>query len=141
MARKTKTFIATNGRDEGKEFEITEMSAMAAEDWAMRALMGVVKASEGNLPDIEGLLSQGMAGLAVVAAQHLGMLDVSLARELRDELMSCVKFVARMPNNQTFKRGVTQDDVEEVATLLELRKDVIMLHIGFFTDETASTPG
>lgn len=138
MARKQITFTATAKRDEGKEFLITEMPAAQAEDWAMRALMAAIR-SGADLGDIEP--GAGMAGIATIAAKSLGVIDVATARELRDELFECVKFVGKSPSGKNVYRAMQPDDIEEVATLLELRKAVLFLHIDFFTDETASTQG
>lgn len=140
MARKTTIFTATRGRDAGKKFKITEMSAYDAEDWAMRALLGVIKATDGNLPDIDGLMDQGMAGLAVVAAKHLGMIDIALARELKHDLHACVQYVGTSPGGAEMVRALNEADIEEAGTLLELRKATIMLHIDFFTEDNAPTP-
>lgn len=137
MARKTTVFTATHGRDAGKKFKITEMSAFDAEDWAMRALCGVVKSLDGKMPDIDDLKSQGMAGLAVIAAQHLGMLDISLARELKNELTDCLQYRGETESGQEMLRAVQSGDIEEVATLLQLRKETILLHIDFFTADNA----
>ena len=41
MARKESTFIAESGRDKGKQYLITEMSATQAENWAIKALLAV----------------------------------------------------------------------------------------------------
>ena len=41
MARKETTFIADTGRDAGKEFLITEMSASQAENWAFRVILAI----------------------------------------------------------------------------------------------------
>lgn len=141
MARKTLIFTATHGRDAGKEFKITEMDAFDAEDWAMRALCGVIKSvGPGKLPDIDGLFEQGMAGLAVVAAQHLAMIDISLARELKDELTRCVQYRGKSPQGAEMLRSLTNGDIEEVRTLYEMRIATIRLHIDFFTDDNDQAP-
>ena len=63
MARKTTTFIATDGRDKGKRFLITEMSAYQSEEWAARALFAVMH-SGVEVPD--EVLSAGFAGVAAI---------------------------------------------------------------------------
>lgn len=136
MARKETTFIATSKRDKGKKFRIQEMDAYRAEDWAMRALMAAIKSGADVGKIDEGA---GMAGIAAIAAKSLGVIDVTIARELRDELMACVQYVGASPGGQEVLRAVTADDIEDVTTLLALRKAVLLLHIDFFTEETAST--
>lgn len=138
MSRKETTFVATSPRDKGKKFRITEMDAYRAEDWAMRALMAAIK-SGADIGNIDA--GAGMAGIAAIAAKSLGVIDVTIARELRDELMSCVQYVGTSPGGQEMLRAVTPDDIEDVITLLAIRKAVLLLHIDFFIEETASTQG
>ncbi len=66
--RKTKFITITDGsketnRDYSKVFVITEMSALAAEKWAMKALLLAMKYG-AELPD--NVRDGGMAGIAVM---------------------------------------------------------------------------
>lgn len=117
-------------RDDGKSFLITEMSAAAAEDWGMRALLALTRGGveiPGNLADA------GMGGLAVIGIQMLGRLSPEAARPLMDDMFACIKI---MPNDadHSVKRTLVEDDIEEVKTRLYLRRKVLELHVDFFTD-------
>ena len=41
MARKEASFTAESGRDKGKQFLITEMSASQAENWAIKVILAI----------------------------------------------------------------------------------------------------
>lgn len=132
MARKESTFIAESGRDKGKQYLITEMSATQAENWAIKALLAVGNAGI-EIP--EELASQGMAGLMAVSYMNLLKIPFESARPLLDEMMTCVQYVPS-PN---LKRPLIEDDIEEVSTRLQIRKEVWNLHLDFFFAESEST--
>lgn len=51
MALKTRQITIENGRDKGRVFLITEMSAAHADNWAMRALLALANSgAETSLP-------------------------------------------------------------------------------------------
>ena len=58
MARKESSLVADIGRDKGKQFLITEMSASQAENWAIKAILAVGNAGI-EIP--ENLASQGLS--------------------------------------------------------------------------------
>ena len=125
MARKESTFLADSGRDKGKQYLIAEMSASQAENWAIRTILAVGNA---GLDIPEGLASQGMAGLMAVGYMNLLKIPFESARPLLDEMMGCVQFAP----SATLRRPLIEDDIEEVATRLEIRKAVWNLHLDFF---------
>jgi hypothetical protein len=126
MARKTETWVATEGRDKGKHFVITEMSAARAEKWATRALLAIGRAGV-DLPD--DLASAGMAALAYAGLKAITSCAFEDAEPLLDEMMQCVTI---QPDPKLeFTRGTIEDDFEEVATLVQLRDRVFGLHVGF----------
>jgi hypothetical protein len=132
--RKEKDFEATELRDKGKRFKITEMPAMQAEKWAARFFLALAKSGIDIPSDIA---QQGMAGVAIVALRTLGGVDWQLAEPLLDEMFKCVAIY--LPNNATQTRPPTmQDDIEEVKTLWDLRKEVLELHLGFSIAEGLS---
>ena len=90
MARKETTFIADTGRDAGKEFLITEMSASQAENWAFRVILAIGNAGI-EIP--EGLASQGMAGLMAIGYMNLLKIPFESAKPLLDEMMTCVQIM------------------------------------------------
>lgn len=127
MARKTTNFTATEGRDAGKRFLITEMSAARSEDWAARALFAVMGAGV-QIPD--EVLSMGMAGVAAIGLKSITKVPFEQAKPLLDEMMTCVQFAY---GDGGGARALIDDDTEEVSTRLRLRKVVLDLHLeGFF---------
>lgn len=127
--RKEKDFDATEGRDVGKRFKITEMPAMQAEKWAARFFLALAKSGIDIPPDI---VQQGMAGVAIVALRTLGGIEFSAVEPLMDEMFKCVSIYTNFEKNPLHTRPVTgQDDIEEVKTIYDLRKEVIELHLGF----------
>jgi hypothetical protein len=132
MARKEASFVAESGRDKGKQFLITEMSATQAENWAIKAVLAIGNAGI-EIPD--NLVSQGMAGLVAVGYMNLLKIPFDAAKPLLDEMMGCVQY-APSPN---VKRALIEDDIEEVSTRLALRKAIWNLHMDFFLGESEST--
>lgn len=126
MALKTKQITIENGRDKGRVFLITEMSAAHADNWAMRALIAL---ANGGV-DLGGLSpQQGMMGMAGVALDALGRLKADDAIPLLNELLDCVQIIPEggkpRPLNMDF------NDVEDFTTLWRLRKEVFALHTDF----------
>lgn len=132
MARKESTFVADIGRDKGKQFHITEMSASQAESWAFRVILAIGNAGI-EIPD--NLASQGMTGLMAVGYMNLLKIPFEAAKPLLDEMMGCVQIIP----SANMKRALIEDDIEEVKTRLLLRKAVWDLHMDFFLDASKST--
>ncbi len=134
--RKTKTLtLAGDDRDAGKTFLLTEMSAMAAERWATQAFLALAK-SGVEIPD--DIASRGLQGVAALGWQALAGLEYVHAEPLLATMLGCVQIVEKH-----ITRPVLEDDIEEVATLLTLRKEVFGLHVDFSklaAKSTASTP-
>jgi len=125
MARKEIIWTAAVGRDSGKKFQITEMSARAGHAWATRLLLALM--SSGVEID-EDIAERGLAGLATVALTAVGKVQSAVALPLLDELLGCVMSVQ--------EKGVRKwidDDFEEVATIFQLQKAVFDLHVEPFT--------
>lgn len=133
MARKTKTVIIDLGadfpRDNGKIFHLTEMSAMAAERWATRALLALTK-SGVEIP--EGIEGMGFAGVAVVGMRALGGVAFDDLEPLMDEMLGCIR-IQPDPAQSAVTRPLIEDDIEEVPTLIHLRREVFDLHANFST--------
>lgn len=136
MARKTNLVTITEeGRDKGRHYLVTEMPPRQSEKWASRVLFAIAK-SGGDNREAEEVAKSGMAGLAAVGLRSLTRMDFSDAEPLMDEMLSCVQFVGD-PNRvdqatgKAYARPLAEDDIEEVATLLALRSEVIQLHTGF----------
>lgn len=113
-----------SSRDSGKTFRITEMPPRQAEKWAIRALLAAAKAGI-ELPD-DIAAGGAMRAIGYVGLQAITGLDFADAEPLLDEMLACVQIVEK-----AIVRPLTEDDVEEVRTLILLRKAVLELHVGF----------
>lgn len=140
MRRETEHTITSEGRDKGKTFKLTEMPADQGERWAYRALLAL---SRGGFELPPGIFEAGMAGLAAIVPYLVvvGFRSLQGARweeleSLLDEMMACVKYVPPMHQGQKLPAqelytGVNCQ-IEEVRTRVELRKEVLMLHVSPF---------
>lgn len=130
MARKVKDFVVeSEGRDIGKVFRITEMPALRAEKWAIRALQALAR--EGvELP--ENYNDVPMARFAEWGLNALARAPWELVEPLMDEMMTCVELVPD-PGQPKVTRAIMPDiDIEEPLTFAILRREVLSLHVGFF---------
>ena len=123
-------FPGTRNRDLGKTFRITEWPAAAAEKWGMRMMLAA-NSGAGQLPlSIGGI---GMEGIAIIGINTFlrGNILPDTLIPLLDELLECVKIV-RDPARPTIVSDlVSEDDIEEVATRMWLRGEVLTLHLNF----------
>jgi|SRR5579863_1712687 len=141
MPRKTERLtITAEGRDKGKVFVLTEMPADQGERWALRALLALTNTGAA-IP--EEALSAGMAGLAAVGIQALGMLQAPQVQPLLDELWpSCVRF--QPPNEKISPVEVLPgptSQIEEVSTRLTIYRALLKLHTGFSLPDGSPTSG
>jgi hypothetical protein len=150
VARKTKLVtITAEGRDKGKTFHITEMDADRGERWAIRSLLAL---SRGGIEVPPGMFDQGWVGLAnmlpyllVIGLNSLHGAKWDEVEPLIDEMMDCVKFQPPGTNGnpqllQDLFKG-TNCQIEEIATRLHLRREVLQLHMGFSMADALSTSG
>lgn len=115
------------GRDAGKTFVLTEMSPMRAEKWACRALCAIINAGI-DVP--EELRGSGMAGIAAIGVHQILNFRFAEFEPLLDEMMGCVRF--KMGGSSAPPpRALIEDDIDEVSTILKLRREVLLLHVGF----------
>ena len=138
MARKTETVTITEqGRDKGKTFVLTEMSAIQGERWATQALSLIAKAG-ADLP--RGAEDSGMAGLAAAPLTALPVLK-SLQDTSLDAWWECVKYQHRPnhPLQPIFQNEACQ--IEEIATVNLLRMKVLEMHTSFFSEGGPSNSG
>lgn len=137
MARQVINYtVEQDGRDKGKCFVITEMPASQAERWAMRALLALMR-NNAEIP--EGTEQLGMAGLVQVGLRAFAGIRWEDAEPLIEEMMGCVKIMPN-PSKPSVVRPLIEEDIEEVATRIELRKQIWSLHTDFFTKGSQS-PG
>ncbi len=133
MARKTVNItISTEGRDHDKVFVITELSAWDAEEWAAQALFAMMNAGI-EIP--EEIASAGLAGVVSLGLKALTKISFSQAKPLLDKMMTCIQI---QPSPKV-TRDLIESDIEEVSTLLTLRKEVLRLHTDFFFTGEKST--
>ncbi len=129
MARRTKiVVIDAEGRDQGRNYIIKEMPSRQAEEWAVRALMALIKAGI-EIPDEAAQM--GIAGLAQVGFPALTSIKWPDLKPLLDEMMDCVSFIPDPRKPMVIRHPLNDDDAEEVKTLITLRKEVLELHLGF----------
>jgi hypothetical protein len=128
--REARVVVDAKGRDKGKIFVLTEMSADKAERWATRLLFALIN-NGAEFP--ENIISMGMAGIAAIGIKSLGKLPFEQAEPLLEEMFECVRI---QPNvkDPNLTRILIEDDIEEVATRIYLRKELFKLHIDFFTN-------
>ena len=122
--RKTATVTVDHGRDQGKQYLLTEMPASRAEKWAARVFLGLAR-SGIEVP--ENIGSAGLAGIAAMGLRALGGLSFEVAEPLLDEMFGCVQRVTA----SGVARPLVEDDIEEVSTRLRLRREVFALHVDF----------
>jgi hypothetical protein len=135
MARETAvvrvpSFEGTRNRDKGKIFKITEWSADRAERWALRALLAANKGG-GELPlDLSGI---GMEGIAIIGINTFlrGNVESEILLPLLDELLECVAIIRDPKHPEVVTPIVAADDIEEIATRMWLRGEVLSLHLNF----------
>jgi len=128
MARRTKTVtITSDGRDIGKTFLIKEMPASQAERWAERLLFAIGQ-SGADIPS--NILAAGFAGVAAIGIRALAGLPWDIADSLLREMFDCISIIPN-PAVPQVVRALIEDDIEEVLTRLQLRDEVINLHVGF----------
>lgn len=122
--RRTEIVEIAEGRDAGKKYQITEMSAEAAEWWAFRALQAIAGA------DAELNLQAPLSDMAAQGIKALAKVHPDQAKPLLDEMMGCVQIL--VPATQK-PRPLLDGDIEDVKTRFMLRKAVVELHLGFST--------
>ena len=129
MRKEIDVTIAAEGRDKGKVFALTEMGAVPAEKWSIRALLALAK---GGVQLPEGIMSAGAAAIPMaiqmIAIGGLGSLDFAEIEPLLDEMLLCVRV---RPKPEVTRPLILDQDIEEIATLLTLRREILDLHYNF----------
>lgn len=135
MARQYIDVEAKGGRDAGKVYRITEMSAEVGEWFAYRLIGALVDADkDGKLSSLWDMFGKAgnlevLAGAGLKTIGSLLMLaDQSRIKPLLEEMKGCWK----MKCEGDFMRNLTAEDIEEVSTLAMLRMKTLELHMNFF---------
>lgn len=136
--RKTKEISLTD-RGQAKTFRITEMSASKFEWWIVsvgRLLAGCGAAGVldiGDMTDSSAVQETLARFLVTDGLKSLGNLDLDRVKPLYDELLGCVELKSGdyyAPLSPETVDGM----IEDVKTLFILRKEALMLHIGFLLE-------
>lgn len=132
MSRKEK-IITIKDRDKELIFKITEMPAMKAERWKIRAIM-LLLSSDIDMPQgasIEEGINQFMAGGAEKLFKALSKVDVDKAINLFDEMLySCIQLSTQGVDTQ-INEDIINSNVEDSSTLTKLRFECLKLHFDF----------
>ncbi|HGI8193118.1 TPA: hypothetical protein ACJT77_002425 [Citrobacter freundii] len=132
MARKEIPFIVeTEGRDKGKEFLITEMSAWDADTLAQDIFRAMGDSNYSSIPP--DVIAMGCAGLATVGLSVISASSPEVARQLRDRLMSTVDIVITNDGKRQQRKVNGALDFEEVSTIRSLLDKVFQVNFDFLT--------
>lgn len=132
MARKEIPFIVeTEGRDKGKEFLITEMSAWDADSLAQDIFRAMGDSNYSSIPP--DVIAMGCAGLATVGLSVISASSPEVARHLRDRLMSTVDIVITNDGKRQQRKVNGALDFEEVSTIRSLLDKVFQVNFDFLT--------
>lgn len=144
MARKTyRLTVNSEGRDKGKTFVLTELSALDIERWTVRLVLALGK-NGVTLPDVQA--DSGFAGIAGVLWALIAQITPEEAENLLATMLEGLKI-----DEGKISRELVDGDIEEATTLLSIRMAWVELHAGFFkqggrliwgrlTSISASTP-
>lgn len=125
MARKTcRLTITDDGRDKGKVFIITELSALDIERWTVRLVLALGK-NGVSLPQIQ--VDSGFAGIAGLLWVLIAQISPEEAENLLATMLEGLKI-----DEGKITRDLVPDDIEEADTLLQIRMAWVDLHAGFF---------
>lgn len=132
MARKEIPFIVeTEGRDKGKEFLITEMSAWDADSLAQDIFRAMGDSNYSSIP--ADVIAMGCAGLATVGLSVISASSPEVARQLRDRLMSTVDIIITSEGQRQQRKVNGSLDFEEVSTIRSLLDKVFQVNFDFLT--------
>lgn len=132
MARKEIPFIVeTEGRDKGKEFLITEMSAWDADSLAQDIFRAMGDSNYSSIPS--DVIAMGCAGLATVGLSVISASSPEVARQLRDRLMSTVDIIITNDGQRQQRKVNGSLDFEEVSTIRSLLDKVFQVNFDFLT--------
>lgn len=130
MARKEITFIVEDeGRDKGKEFVITEMSAWDADTMSQDIFRAMGDSDFAGIPP--DVIAMGCAGLATVGLSVISASSPEVARNLRDRLIDTVDIVITTDKTTNRRKVNGTLDFEEVSTIRTLLDKVFQVNFSF----------
>jgi hypothetical protein len=131
MLKTKEVTITAEGRDKGRKYLLTEMPALQAERWARHAIMAMSREDLNIRAEVAAL---GMYGFILGGMQALAAGDVDAVDKLMDEMLPQIKIV-----EEKITRPLQGDgDFWELATIKQLRQELIELHLGFTLAELVS---
>ncbi len=135
MARRNEYFtVDKECRDFGKTFCITEMTAFNAESFAIRAGLALLKNNPSLPPNMIERITDKTITFEDIAALGLGLfsaVDYYDLEPLLKDLLKCVQII--VDKKSMIMRELEDEDIEELSTIIELRKRALGLHINFST--------
>lgn len=131
MSRKQITYtVEDEGRDKGKEFIITEMSAWDAEELSEEIYRAMGLGEFNSLP--ADVVAMGVAGLATAGVSVLAAAPASVSRPISDRILSTVEIVITN-EGKDITRSIKPIDFEEISTIRTLKDKVFELNFGFLS--------
>lgn len=129
--RETTVTITREGRDQGKTYTLRELPAAQAEEWFYRAMMLLARSGADVPPDIfqQGAIGFATMGLGTVLT-GLGKAPWHEVKPLLDEMLPCVVALAS-PAGVPITGAQIWMQTEEPATIVQLREEVLSLHLNF----------
>lgn len=129
--RKEVEITIEEGRDKGKTFKITEMSATQADRWTLKVLCLFGKG---------GIVLEELAKMDFnTIIKTMGDVGYDIAEPLLDELLECASF-KKDGVYVPMKGSMIESVVEDFRTLYRLRLEALQLVLGFLEqgDESKS---
>ena len=120
--RKEIEITIEEGRDAGKTFKITEMSAVQMDRWATKALCLIGKT---NTSVVE-LFEMGTSGMIKI----LGSLGYEASEPLLNELLECCSFKKDGVYVQ-MKGAMVESVIEDFTTIFRLRSEALAVNLSF----------
>lgn len=112
-------------RDANKTFLLTEVSAVAAEEWGVRAIMAL---GSSGITVPQEMVDGGLIGAVLVFYQaFMGANEAAIMPLWREMLPACVKHKQAEGIVMPYHAPM----IEEVGTILTLRQQIMELHTGF----------
>jgi hypothetical protein len=120
--RKEVEITIEEGRDKGKTFKITEMSATQADRWTLKVLCLFGKG---------GIVLEELAKMDFnTIIKTMGDVGYDIAEPLLDELLECASF-KKDGVYVPMKGSMIESVVEDFRTLYRLRLEALQLVLGF----------
>ena len=132
MSRKEIPFIVTKeGRDKGKEFIITEMSAWDADTLSQDLFRAMGDSNYTGIP--ADVIAMGCAGLATVGLSVMSASSPEVAHMLREKLMATVDIVITDEGCRNQRKVNGPLDFDEVSTIRDVMDKVFKINFDFLT--------